>query len=279
MNKRKYIFENIPENIKTTIYNYDNTFIILFNECLKELINNYNNKKKLKLKKEIVRILKCEWYCNEYKNYIFPRLNFNIIIKAMKDNIINSIGVKNMKLILRSFCHFNNSDNLINYSDDTNLYPNCEVDDNNEYFKLEKYDGETKIRTIYTSKTIKLQIFNFLQDIICENKLEEFLINFIDDNFNIPLENYILADKYNNIRETFIEDNNTTYIFKNYDFNQLHLYNFYFETSRDDKISYEQSKEQYLKQTAIKLYMKKNGLNNSTTTIQIRYINSSFSLF
>ena len=101
MNKRKYLFDNIPDSIKSNIYNYDNTYIIYFNNVLKELINNYNEESEKKIETEVIKILMNEWRSNEFNNYLFPRVNFDIIIKAMKDDVKKSLSEKNIKLILR----------------------------------------------------------------------------------------------------------------------------------------------------------------------------------
>jgi len=64
---------------------------------LKELVDDYNEKK------IIIKILKNEWYNNEYIDYLWSRVNFNIIIKDMKNEIINNtIIFKHIKFIFRS---------------------------------------------------------------------------------------------------------------------------------------------------------------------------------
>ena len=69
----------------------------MFNNVLKELVDDYNEKK------IIIKILKNEWYNNEYIDYLWSRVNFNIIIKDMKNEIINNtIIFKHIKFIFRS---------------------------------------------------------------------------------------------------------------------------------------------------------------------------------
>ena len=259
--KRKYLCDNISNQIKKLpyymiykIYEYDDTYKILFNNVLEELVDNYNEKKDNKLKKIIVKILKDEWYNDDDNDYLWPRVNFNIIIKAMKDEIINNpIIFKHIKFIFRSLCHYNNSDGInLSINDNTNMYPRYEVDANNEYNQNE------------TLKTINIQIFNFLKDIIDDSKLEDFLYDFIDDN-NITLDSYCLQDKYDDIKQAVDEEYNTKNIFTNYNSNkQPHLYNC-LTNEKEIFINYQ---KRILKQ-AKQLYISKNGLCNHT--IQIRY--------
>ena len=266
--KRKYLCDNISNQIKKLpyymiykIYEYDDTYKILFNNVLEELVDNYNEKKDNKLKKIIVKILKDEWYNDDDNDYLWPRVNFNIIIKAMKDEIINNpIIFKHIKFIFRSLCHYNNSDCLKSsyiYDDDMNMCPNY-VDHNNEY-----NDNDT-------IKTIKIQITNFLKDIIDDSKLENFLYDFINDNDDMELNDYCLQCKYDDIKQDVNEEYNTKNIFTNYNPNkQPHLYNYltnnYITDINNKYINYEKIKLKKAEQ----LYIIKNGLYNHT--IQIRY--------
>ena len=255
--KRKQLFYDIPCNIINNIYEYDNTYKIVFNNVLKELVDNYNEKKDNKLKEFIVKMLKNEWYNNKNINYLFPKTNFNIIVKAMKDEIINNpIIFKHIKFIFRSLCHYNNSDGLKSYNDNFNMCPRI-FDDTNEY---NEYD---------TIKTIQIQTGNFLKDIINELKLEQFLYDFIDDN-DWSLDSYLLSDKYNEIKQDVNEEYNTKNIFTNYKFErQPHLYNYLTSPfCKNDNENYINYNKQILKK-AEKLYIVKNGLCNNT--IQIRH--------
>ena len=252
MNKRKYLFDNIPDSIKSNIYNYDNTYIIYFNNVLKELINNYNEESEKKIETEVIKILMNEWRSNEFNNYLFPRVNFDIIIKAMKDDVKKSLSEKNIKLILRSFCHYNSTDGLGRISD--NRVPYYYVNDNNGYNNEDTVD------------IIDIQIFNFLKDVIDDTKLEQFLLDFINDN-DMLLIDYLLCDKYDYIKQKLIEDENTINIFKNYDLlKQPHLFNHKIKPNYNENnydIIFNQRKNK-----AIKLYIAQNGLND--ITIQIR---------
>lgn len=257
--KRKQNFDNIPCNVLSKIYEYDDTYKIFFNNVLKELVDNYNKKKDNKLKKFNVKILKNEWYNDEFIDYLWPRVNFDIIIKAMKDEIINNpIIFKHIKFIFRSLCHYNNSDGLNSFDDDKNMCPNNEIDDDNEY-----NDNDTL-------KTIKMQISNFLKDIIDDSKIEQFLYDFIDDN-NLTIDSYCLENKYDDLKQDVDEDYNTKNIFKNYEYTkQPHLYNFKtnkFLRINDDEIFINYKINNRI--IAEKLYIVKNGLCNHT--IQIRY--------
>lgn len=243
--KLNKLFEDIPYNIIYKIYEYDNTYKILFNNVLAELVDNYNEKKDNKLKKFIVKMLRNEWYTNEYIDYLYPSINFNIIIKAMKNEIINNpIIFKHIKFIFRSLCHYN-------------ICPGYIVNDNNEYNNND------------TLETIKIQISNFLKDIIDDSKLDQFLYDFIDCN-NITLDSYFLSDKYDDFKQDLNEEYNTINIFTNYKFNrQPHLYNYLTnEFSNNDNKNYINYIKIILKK-AEKLYIVKNGLSNNT--IQIRY--------
>lgn len=265
--KHKQVFDNIPNQIKKLpcyiiykIYEYDDSYKVLFNNVLQEIDDNNKKKKDNKLKKIIVKILKDEWYNDEYIDYLWPRVDFNIIIKAMKEEIVNNpIIIKHIKFIFRSLCHYNNSDGLtsfVNY--DKNMYPRSDVDINNEYNAND------------THKTINIQISNFLKDIIDDSKLEEFLYDFIDDN-NITLNSYCLQYKYDDIKQDVDEEYNTKNIFTNYNYsNQPQLYNFLTNNlnSKDDEVNYINYHKKILKQ-AEQLYIIKNGLCNHT--IQIRY--------
>jgi hypothetical protein len=242
--------------IKRIIYEYDNTYMLIFNNVLKQLININNKKKENKLKNAVVNLLKNEWYNDEFNDYLFPSVNFNIIIKAMKNDIKKSISEKNIKLILRSFCHYNNSDGLTPFYNETNrMLPIWNVNINNEY------DNDTV-------RTCKIQIFNFLKDIIDDNKLEEFLFDFIEDNkSNMSIEDYIISDRYLDLKQSLIEDDNIINVFKNYDLNQPHLYNYLTKCYIEDfKLYYENQKNR-----AIKLYIRNNGLSHNT--IRIKYNN------
>ena len=238
------------------IYEYDDTYKILFNNVLEELVDNYNEKKDNKLKKIIVKILKDEWYDDDDNDYLWPRVNFNIIIKAMKDEIINNpIIFKHIKFIFRSLCYYNNSDGINSFSYDNNMYPRREIDDNNRYNEND------------TLKTINIQIFNFLKDIIDDSKLEDFLYDFIDDN-DMSLYDYCSHCKYDDIKQDVIEEYNTKNIFTNYNsYKQSHLYNYMTNIidPNDKSINYEKIKLKKAEQ----LYIIKNGLCNHT--IQIRY--------
>jgi hypothetical protein len=139
------------------------------------------------------------------------------------------------------------------------MRPLYEVDDNNEYD-----DNDTL-------KTIKIQISNFLKDIIDDSKLEQFLYDFIDDN-DLTLNSYkkFLSDKYDDIKQDVDEEYNTKNIFKNYEYNkQPHLYNcltnFFCKTNNKDIINY----NKMILKKAEELYILKNGLYDNT--IQIRY--------
>ena len=173
----------------------------------------------------------------------------------MKDELINnSIIFKHIKFLLRSLCHYNNSDNINYHNDDYNMCARGIIDDNNGYNEDD------------TLETIKIQLSIFLKDIIDDNKLEQFLRDYIDDN-NCHLEDYLLSNEYDDIKQEFIEEYNTINIFKNYDFNnQPHLYNYKTSSFFNSQL-YDIQKRRLVE--AIKLYMNKNGLNNNT--IQIRY--------
>jgi hypothetical protein len=253
------MFEEMPCNIISKIYEFDDTYKILFNNVIKELDDIYNEKKDNKLKKFIVKILKNEWYNDEYIDYLWPRVDFNIIIKAMKDEIINNpIIFKHIKFIFRSLCHYNNSDGLDLFrKDDKNMRPFREVDNNNEY-----NDNDTL-------KTIKIQISNFLKDIIDDSKLEQFLYDFIDDD-NFTLDSYLLSDKYDDFKQDVNEEYNTKNIFKNYEYkNQPHLYNYKTEKFGKNTDEFYINYNKILLEKAEQLYIIKNGLCNNT--IQIRY--------
>lgn len=266
---RKQLCDNISNKIKRLpccviykIYEYDDTYKILFNNVLEELVDNYNKKKDNKLKKFIVKILKDEWYNDDDNDYLWPRVNFNIIIKAMKDEIINNpIIFKHIKFIFRSLCHYNNSDGINSFHDNKNMYPYWEIDGNNGYNNND------------TLRTIKIQIFNFLRDIIDDSKLEDFLYDFIDDN-NMNLDDYCPQCKYDDIKQDVIEEYNTKNIFTNYNhYKQPHIYNYMTNIidPNDKSINYDKyiNYEKIKLKKAEQLYIIKNGLCNHT--IQIRY--------
>jgi hypothetical protein len=177
----------------------------------------------------------------------------------MKDEIINNpIIFKNIKFIFRSLCYYNNSDRINQFDDDMSMRPFYNVDNNNEY-----NDNDTL-------KTIKIQISNFLKDIIDDSKLEQFLYDYIDDN-NITLDSYCLSEKYDDIKQDVNEEYNTKNIFKNYEHKkQPHLYNYKTNEFCNyyDNENYNNYNKIILKK-AEKLYIFKNGLSNNTT--QIRY--------
>ena len=253
MNKRKYNFDNIPDSIKSNIYMYDNTYILYFNNVLKELINNYNQENEKKLKSQVIKVLINEWNSDEFNSYLFPSVNFDIIIKAMKNDIKKSLSEKNIKLILRSFCHYNRSDGSSTISD--NILPYNDYDNNNGYNDEDTID------------IIDIQIFNFLKNVIDDTKLEQFLLDFINDN-DMSFIDYLLHNKYDNIRQNLIEDENTINIFKNYDLiKQPHLFN------HKIKSNYNENNYDIIfnrrKNIAIQLYIIQNGLNDKTIQIRI----------
>ena len=263
MSKRKMIFNDINDNIKRKIYEYDNTYKLIFKFVLSELIEYYNYIKENKLKIKVMKILKDDWYSNNFEEYLYPKVNFNIIIKALREDIRKSLGDENIKLILRSFCHYNHNDILYYTDDDYNMYPKIEVNNNNGYNSED------------TMRTIKTQIFHFLKDTIDNNKLDQFLLDFIDDN-DIFLEDYIQSNENKEIRGELMEDENITYIFRNYDIiDQPHLYNCVIHYGNN----YHRKENIYnIVNEAIKLYSNNNGLNKKTIQIHYNYKNKTFIL-
>ena len=260
MSKRKLIFNDINDNIKRKIYEYDDTYKLIFKYVLSELIEYYNYMKEKKLKIKVMKKLKDNWNSNNFEEYLYPRINFNIIIKALRGDIRKSLGDENIKLILRSFSHYNHNNILSRTPDNYNMYPKTDVNNNNGYNNDD------------TLKTIKTQIFNFLKDTINNNKLEQFLLDFIDNN-DIFLEEYVQCNENKDIRSELIEDENITYIFRNYDIiDQPHLYNY--------KIHYGNNYHRRISivNEAVKLYSHNNGLNKKTIQIHYSYKNKTFVL-
>lgn len=263
MSKRKLIFNDMNDNIKRKIYEYDDTYKLKFKNVLSELIEYYNYIKENRLKVRVMKLLKDDWNSNNFEEYLYPKVNFNIIIKALREDIRKSLGDKNIKLILRSFCHYNHNDILSWTPDDYNMYPKTDINNNNGYNNED------------TMRTIKTQIFNFLKDTIDNNKLEQFLLDFIDDN-DIFLEDYIQSNENKEIRGELMEDENITYIFRNYDIiDQPHLYNYIIHYGNN----YHRKENIYnIVNEAIKLYSNNNGLNKKTIQIHYNYKNKTFDI-
>ena len=262
--KRKCMYNNMPNALKTKIYEYDNTYRVLYNKVLSELIETYETRMYKKLKNKIIKILKYDWLYNiESVNCLTPKLNFNIILKALKDNITDVISINNIKFILRSLCHYNNSDLLKSpYNENLVMYPN------REEIEIESDNGYIHNHTV---RDINIEISKFLKNIIDENKLTQFITDYIDES-NIPLEKYIESSIYNDFKYDILEYANTITVFRNYDYLfQPHLYNYKLLDY------YNEYDEYHRKLNAQKLYITQNG--KTIRTIQIRYNDDTDDLF
>ena len=244
----------LTDVLKREIYKYDDTYKIKFKNVLQQLIDNHKNNINHKLREVVVNVLMDEWYTEDYNDYIFPRVDFDIIIRAMKEDIKQVMGERNIKLILRSFCYYNGSDGISrHYDDDMLMFPrSLEIDDNNGYHEDDSL------------KTIKQQIFKWLKDVIDDTKLKQFLTEFIDDN-DITLNDYLIGKKYEGIKiklGLMEEEDDTFNVFRNYDLvRQPHLINTGWPPD------YQSSKE-YWNKVAEQIYINRNGLNDDI--IQIR---------
>jgi hypothetical protein len=247
MNKRL-----LTDMLKREIYKYDDTYKIEFKKVLHQLIDNHKNNINHKLREVVVNALMDEWYTEDYNDYIFSRVDFDIIIRAMKEDIKQVMGERNIKLILRSFCYYNGGDGICHHAhhtDDKIMFPIHEIDDNNGYYEDD------------TLKTIRQQIFKWLKDVIDDTKLKQFLTEFIDDNDIMTLDSYLMNEKYEGIKRGLIEEDDTFNVFRNYDFvKQKHLYNIRL-------LPYYQSSLEYYKKVAEQVYINRNGLNDDTIQI------------
>lgn len=238
----------LTENLKRKIYEYDDTYKIMYNNVLKELIENIQLNYDKKIKKKIVKVLLNEWKTNQCGDW--PKVNMFMIINSMKDGIVDVMGKKNIKLILQSFCYYNNRNNY-SYMDNFNYHLHL----------LGLNDDDDDSNTI---NTVKTQISDFLKSVIDESKLEQYLYGFIEDK-NMLHINYLLHDKYIDITDAMTENANITNVFRNNNYeNQIHLFNV--DTAFNDLLY----KNKWIDETksAIKLY--NTCIGKVKKTIQIR---------